>query len=173
MSIEDNLPNILLDKNQEKIKAFTPKNIEEIPKMIEKKIEFNEVIGKKIDYDDIFDLKEEIQEEIIVEESEKVYSKATGEVKKAKEEEIIKLKSMSVEKAIKLIIKKMIDKNPESNIKTPDSFLEIKENKNKIFEKSKKEGDDYKNQPLFEIINFLSKNLYLKLFQQCTNLETN
>ena len=173
LSIEDNLPNILLDKNQEKIKAFTPKNIEEIPKMIEKKIEFNEVIGKKIDYDDIFDLKEEIQEEIIVEESEKVYSKATGEVKKAKEEEIIKLKSMSVEKAIKLIIKKMIDKNPESNIKTPDSFLEIKENKNKIFEKSKKEGDDYKNQPLFEIINFLSKNLYLKLFQQCTNLETN
>ena len=142
--------------------------------MIEKNDEFNEVLGKKIDYND-FDLEEEIQDELIVEEPENIYSKATGEVKKAKEEDIYTFKSMSDEKAIKLIIKKMLDKNSEPNIKTPDSFLEIQENKNKIFERSKnrKEGDDYINQPLFEIINFLSKNLYLKLFQQCVNLERN
>ena len=171
--IDDNPSFPIESKNQEKEMTVTPKNIEEFPKMIEK-VEFNEVLGRKIDYNN-FDLEEEIQDELNVEESENIYLKATGEVKTKKDEEIIKLKSMSDEKAIKFIIKKMIDKNPESNIKTPGSFLEIQDNKNKIFERAtnRKEGDDYINQPLFEIINFLSKNLYLKLFQQCVNLERN
>ena len=39
--------------------------------------------------------------------------------------------------------------------------------------KNREEGDDYISQPLYALINDLSKNIYIKLFQQCINFDRN
>ena len=132
------------------------------------KVEFGKTGGKA---SDVLDYESENEEEIEIKELEKIHLKKTDIIKEAKEEEINKLKAVSDEGVTNAIVKRMLNKKIESNLKLTDNFPEFKSDiygdRENILKKAinRKEGDDYVSQPLYELINDLSKNIYIKLFQ--------
>ena len=112
-----------------------------------------------------------------IKELEKIHLKKTDTIKEAKEEEINKLKAVSDEGVTNAIVKRMLNKKIDSNLKLTENFPEFKSDiygdRENILKKTsnRKEGDDYISQPLYGLINDLSKNIYIKLFQQCINFD--
>ena len=173
LEIEENLtvsPPLQIKNKQD---SPNPKKIEEIQRMKETNSEMNEVLGKGVDYNKFDSEDEEDQDKFSVDDSDKPLFKFKDSVKKAEDKEVNKLKSISDENSIQNMIKKMINKSSVANIKIP--VFDDKKNKQNIFErrKNRKEGEDYVTKPLYEIFNNLSKNLYLKLFQQCIHINRN
>ena len=148
----------------------------EKPDTITKRIEF----GKGgIRNSDILENDSENEEEKEIKESEKIYSKKTDTIIEVKEEVINKLKSISNEEATKAIVKRMLKNIIDSNLKLNDTFPEFKSDiygdRENILKKSsnRKEGEDYVDKRLFCLFNDLSKNLFIKLYQQCINFDKN
>lgn len=148
----------------------------EKPDTITKRIEF----GKGgIKNSDILENDSENEEEKEIKELEKIHSKKTDTIIEVKEEVINKLKSISNEEATKAIVKRMLKNIIDSNLKLNDIFPEFKSDiygdRENILKKSsnRKEGEDYVDKRLFCLFNDLSKNLFIKLYQQCINFDKN
>ena len=141
------------------------------------KVEFGKPKDKALD---MLDEDSENEEETAIKELEKIHLKKSETIVEVKAEEISKLKSVSDVDVTKSIVKRMIKKNySESSLKLPESFPEFKseiygEREDILVRaKNREEGDDYISQPLYALINDLSKNIYIKLFQQCINFDRN
>lgn len=155
-------------------KDEVPEKKKEKEKIELSKVEFGK-IGEKAS--DILDYESENEEENEIKELEKIHLKKTDTIKEAKEEEINKLKAVSDEGVTNAIVKRMLNKKIDSNLKLTENFPEFKSDiygdRENILKKTsnRKEGDDYISQPLYGLINDLSKNIYIKLFQQCINFD--
>ena len=147
----------------------------EKPNILKTKIEFQKVGGKAADI--LEDDYSENEEEAEIKELERIHLKKTDTIIEVKEEEINKLKAISDEGATKNIVKRMIKKTIESNLNLSDNFTEFKSelygDRDNILRKKtiKEEGDDFVKQSLHSLLNDLSKNLFIKLYQQCTNFD--
>ena len=159
-------PNKIDNNKKRKItKNIIPENL--------KNIEFQTVKGRHYNLLDEGSDNEE-------EKGELVHLVSTDTVVKLKDEEINQLKTISDEGVTKSIIKRMLaNKSKDFNLKFPENFPEFKSeiygDRNKILEKFelKKEGEDYIDKPFYQLINEFSKNVYIKLFQQCYNFDKN
>ena len=155
----------VLEKNK-KIEEKKSEQKNETPNEEENKIDFE---NKGIHSD------EESDDEI--KKIEKIHLKRTENVVEITEEEINKLKSISDEDVTNAIIKKMLKKRIDANLKLPDSFPEFKSDiygdRDNILKKTinRKEGIDYINQPLYSLLNNISKNIYIKFIQNCNNFD--
>ena len=71
----------------------------------------------------------------------------------------------------------MLKNTIDSNLKLCDNFPEFRSqlygHRYDILQRSSniKEGDDFVDRPLYSLINDLSKNLFIKLYQQCINFD--
>ena len=155
------------DEKTEPTKKEKPKSID--------KVEFGGTGGKK---EDILGNEEsEDEEEDELKKLEKIHFKKTDKIVPVTTEDINKLKSISDENVTMAIVNRMLKKRIESSLKLTDSFPEFKSeifgDRDNIMQKklNRKEGEDYIEQPLFSIINDLSKNFYIKFFQQCINFD--
>ena len=154
-----------VDKSKEELK-----NKMEAPEMVKKKVEFGKVGGKAID---ILNDNSEDEEDKEIKELEKIHLGKTDVIIEVKEEEINKLKSISDEGVTNTIVKRMLKKAVDSKLNLCDNFPEFKKDLYMKKTLNRKEGDDYVDQPLFSLFNELSKNLFIKLYQQCTNFDRN
>ena len=141
------------------------------------KVEFGKTGGKNTDILNNDDSEDEEEDEI--KKLEKIHLKKTDTIVKVDVEEINKLKAISDEGVTKAVVKRMLNKRIDSQLKLPDSFPEFKSDiygdRYNILKKTlnRKEGDDYISQPLYSLLNDFSKNLYIKFFQQCINFDRN
>ena len=131
----------------------------------------NRIRGRAISIEDIDSDNEEDKEKEII------HLKQSDIIVPMKSEEINKLKAVSDEGVTKNVVKRMLNKNLDLDLKLSDIFPEFKSEiygeRINILKKTlnRIEGDDFIEQSLYELINDLSKNLYIKLFQQCINFD--
>ena len=159
--------NIIYQNDRNEKKEEEKKHEKKVPEL--PKIDIPKYKKEEVDSD-----KEREEED---EGKEQIHLKKTEDIVEVKNEEINKLKSMSDEDVTKGIVKIMLSKNPESNIKLSETFPEFYSesygNRNNILTKSINEQKESTgiNKPLYQLINNFSKNLYIKLFQQCSNID--
>ena len=170
---------ILSTKNEKK------EPISEDKKKREDKIDKKEIDKTKVEFGnaknkafEMLDEDSENDEDDEIKKLEKIHLKRSETIVEAKAEEINKLKAISDVDATKDIVKRMIKKTyMVSNLKKPDNFPEFKSDiygdRDNILVKStiREEGEDFVSQSLYTLINELSKNIYIKLFQQCINFD--
>ena len=157
---------IILNEEKPTINQFSFPEKKEKKEIEKTKVEFGKIKYKALD---MLNEESENEEETEIKELERIHLKKTETIVEVKEEEINKLKAISDIDVTKAIVKRMKKKcNNESTIKLPENFPEFDVNRENILKKSinRKEGDDYVNQPLYSLINDLSKNIYIKLFNQ-------
>ena len=135
---------------------------------------------KDLDYKDDFIIQKETESDNMIEEEEikeeeKVYFQKKETINETKEEAVNKLKSISDKDVTIEIVKIMLNKTIDSNLKLPESFTEFKHenygDRNNILKriKNRKEGEDDINKDLYILLNNISKNLFIKFYQQCSD----
>ena len=160
-------------KEEKKLPEPKKEKPAEIP---ETKVEFGRTGGKNADLlDDNNDSEDEEGDEL--KKLEKIHLQKADKIVVVTTEEINKLKAVSDENVTNTIVKRMIKKRIENKLSKPESYTEFKseiygDRDNIMIKKiNRKEGEDYVDQPLYSLLNGLSKNLYIKFFQQCINFD--